>query len=110
MDEHEGKEKMVKILKALANPVRLKMIALLCEEPKHVYGLSKELEIPYPLAHLHLSGLKKRGLVKEVREEKRAGGLPSVKYYSPSEFEFILTPENIHCIFSSGDHGGDVDG
>ncbi|MDI6846892.1 MAG: winged helix-turn-helix domain-containing protein [Candidatus Bathyarchaeia archaeon] len=98
MNELESKE-MVKILKALANPVRLKMIASLCEKPKNVYALAKELKIPYPLAYLHLGGLKKLGLVKEIREEKKVEGLPTVKYYAPSDFNFVLTPKNIQKLF-----------
>lgn len=99
LNELESKE-MVKILKALANPVRLKMIASLFEKPKNVYALAKELKIPYPLAYLHLGGLKKQGLVKEVREEKKVEGLPTVKYYSPSDFKFVLTPQNIRRLFN----------
>lgn len=98
MNVSESKE-MVKILKALANPVRLKMIASLCEKPKNVYALAKELNLPYPLAYLHLGGLKKLGLVKEVREEKKVEGLPTVKYYAPSDFSFVLTPKNIQKLF-----------
>ena len=94
MNELENRS-LVKVLKALANPIRLKMIASLNSEPKNVYGLSKELGLPYPLAYLHLGGLKKLGLVKEIREEKKVQGLPSVKYYAPSDFELILTPDNI---------------
>lgn len=90
---------MVKILKALANPLRLKMIASLHKKPKNVYALAKELNLPYPLAYLHLSGLKKCGLVKEIREEKKVEGLPTVKYYSPSDFKFVLTPQNIQRLF-----------
>ena len=86
-------------MKALASPIRLKMIASLCEDPKNVYALAKQLGLPYPLAYLHLDGLKKRGLVKEIREEKKVEGLPSVKYYAPSDFKFVLTPQNIRRIF-----------
>jgi len=98
LNEIENRE-MVKILKALANPIRLKMIASLYEEPRNVYALAKELNLPYPLAYLHLNGLKKLGLVREVREEKKVEGLPTVKYYAPSEFNFVLTPKNIHKLF-----------
>lgn len=98
MNEFESME-MVKNLKALANPIRLKMIASLCEKPKNVYALAKKLNLPYPLAYLHLSGLKKCGLVKEVREEKKVEGLPTVKYYSPSDFKFVLTPQSIRTLF-----------
>lgn len=98
MNELETQE-TVKILKALANPIRLKMIASLAEDPKNIYALAKQLSLPYPLAHLHLGGLKKLGLVKEVREEKKVEGLPSVKYYAPSDFKLVLTPQNIQKLF-----------
>jgi hypothetical protein len=57
--------------------------------------LAKELNIPYPLAYLHLNCLKKLGLVKEIREEKKVERLPTVKYYAPSDFEIVLTPAEI---------------
>ncbi|MEM3700821.1 MAG: winged helix-turn-helix domain-containing protein [Candidatus Bathyarchaeia archaeon] len=98
MNENKSKE-MVKMLKALANPVRLKMVASLYEKPKNVYVLAKELNLPYPLAYLHLDGLKKLGLVKEIREERKAEGLPTVKYYAPSDFKVVLTPAEIHKVF-----------
>jgi predicted ArsR family transcriptional regulator len=75
------------------------MIASLKEEPKHLYALAKELGLPYPLAHLHLNGLKKLGLVKEIREEKKVRGLPSVKYYAPSDFKLVLTPQSIRDLY-----------
>jgi len=96
---NEDASQMVKKLKALANPLRLKMIASLCEKPKNVYTLAKELNLPYPLAHLHLNGLKKLGLVKEVKEEKKTEGLPPVKYYAPTDFKLILTPKEIKELF-----------
>lgn len=98
MNEHKSKE-MVNILKALANPTRLKMVASLYEKPKNVYILAKELNLAYPLAYLHLNGLKRLGLVKEIREEKKVEGLPTVKYYSPSDFKFVLTPKTIQKLF-----------
>ncbi|MGQ9530580.1 MAG: hypothetical protein ACUVTC_03985, partial [Candidatus Bathycorpusculaceae bacterium] len=66
---------------------------------KNVYVLAKELGLPYPLAYLHLDGLKKLGLVKEIKEEKKVEGLPTVKYYAPSDFKFVLTPADIHRLF-----------
>jgi len=108
LNENIDSQTMVKILKALANPIRLKMIALLHKEPKNVYALAKEMELPYPLAHLHLNGLKKLGLVKEVKTEQKAKGLPTIKYYAPSEFTFILTPENIRKLYvkNKGERNG----
>jgi DNA-binding transcriptional ArsR family regulator len=92
-------EELVKVLKALSNPIRLKMVASLNSEPKNIYALAKELCLPYPLAHLHLNGLKRLGLVREIREEKKVEGLPTVKYYSPSNFRFVLTPQNIENLY-----------
>jgi DNA-binding transcriptional ArsR family regulator len=92
-------EELVRVLKALSNPIRLKMIASLNIEAKNIYALAKELGLPYPLAHLHLNGLKKLGLVREVREEKKVEGLPTIKYYSPSDFRFVLTPRDIEKLY-----------
>ena len=96
---------MTKVLKALANPTRLRMIALISEEPKNIYALAKELNLPYPLAHLHLGALKKLGLVKEVREERKVEGMPSVKYYAPSNFHLVLTPQSIRDAVQKRDRG-----
>jgi DNA-binding transcriptional ArsR family regulator len=98
LNDDENKE-MVKVLKALSNPIRLRMIASLNIEPKNIYALAKELGLPYPLAHLHLHGLKKLGLVKEIREEKKVEGLPTIKFYSPSDFKFVLTPKSIQNLY-----------
>ncbi len=87
-------------MKALANQIRLNMIASLAEKPKHAYALAKELGLSYPLAHLHLKGLRKMELVEEIKEEQRAEGLPTVKTYAPTQFELILTPESIRDIFA----------
>jgi ArsR family transcriptional regulator len=96
----DRQQQLVKTLKALANPVRLRIIASLAEEPKHAYALAKELGLSYPLTHLHLKGLRKIGLVEEIRQELRAEGLPTVKTYAPAEFELILTPERIREVFT----------
>jgi len=94
----DGPEKLVKTLKALANPIRLKLIASLEEEPKHAYALAKEMGLSYPLTHLHLKGLRKLGLIEEIRQETRAEGRPLTKIYTPARFELVLTPESIREI------------
>ncbi len=96
----EGTEQeLVDKLKALSNPIRLKMIASLNETPKNVYTLAKEMGLSYPLAYLHLKGLRKLDLVEEVREVEQAEGLPSKKFYAPTEFEIVLSPESIGRVF-----------
>ena len=96
----DGPEKLVKTLKALANPIRLKMIASLEEEPKHAYALAKEMGLSYPLTHLHLKGLRKLGLIEEIRQETRVEGRPLTKIYTPARFELVLTPESIREIMA----------
>jgi len=108
MDLNAAKQqRTVKILKALSNPIRLKMIASLYEEPKNVYNLAKELNLAYPLAHLHLKSLKTLNLVKEVREERKVEGMPTIKYYAPSDFELVMTPRTIRDLYAS-EKGGAV--
>jgi DNA-binding transcriptional ArsR family regulator len=96
----DGPQKLVKTLKALANPIRLKLIASLEEEPKHAYALAKEMGLSYPLTHLHLKGLRKMGLIEEIRQETRAEGHPVTKIYTPARFELVLTPESIREIMA----------
>lgn len=94
----DGPQKLVKTLKALANPTRLKLIASLEEEPKHAYALAKEMGLSYPLTHLHLKGLRKLGLIEEIIQETTAESRPVTKTYTPARFELVLTPESIRKI------------
>jgi len=93
----DGLQKLVKTMKALANPIRLRIIALLEKEPRHAYALAKELGISYPLAHIHIKGLKKIGLIEEIENVDRVG-LPSVKTYAPTKFKIELSSEKIYDI------------
>jgi len=93
----DGLQTLVKTMKALANPIRLRIIALLEREPKHAYALAKELGVSYPLAHLHLKGLKKMGLIEEIEHEEREGR-PSVKTYAPTDFEIVISSKMIHDV------------
>lgn len=90
----DGLQTLVKTLKALSNPIRLRIIASLAEEPKHAYALAKEMGLSYPLTHLHLKGLRKLGLIREIEQDKRTEGRPT-RTYAPVEFELHLTPEKI---------------
>jgi len=99
----DTRDRFVKTLKALANPTRLTILASLAVKPKHAYALAKELKLSYPLTHLHLKGLRKMGLVEEIKAELKAEGHPTTKTYAPTNFEIVLTAESIRQIFSEGD-------
>lgn len=57
-------EELAKLLRVLANPIRLRMLALIAAKPRHAYELSKLLGLSYPLTHMHLRALERAGLVE----------------------------------------------
>lgn len=91
MAEIRSTKELLKLMKVMSNPVRIRIIASLEREPKHIYALAKELKLSYPLVHLYLESLEKAGLVAgrlsagEVDERER-------KTYHVLPFEFRLTP------------------
>lgn len=97
--EFRNEKELVKMLKVLANPLRLQILASLTEKPKSVYALARELNKPYPLIHIYLTSLKKLSLIRTVKVERRSQSLPPVKYYSVSDFKIVITPEMIRQVF-----------
>jgi DNA-binding transcriptional ArsR family regulator len=61
-------EKLSEILKALAHPARLKMIAGLLKDECNVTQIQKELKMPQPTISQHLRILKNAGIIKGRRE------------------------------------------
>ncbi len=82
-------EELAEVLQALANPVRLKMLALIAVRPRYAYELSKTLGLSYPLTHLHVTTLEKAGL---VRSEIVPGPRPK-KVYRLADFRVEVSPE-----------------
>ncbi|WP_372818916.1 ArsR/SmtB family transcription factor [Pyrococcus kukulkanii] len=87
-------EELVTIADALANPVRLKILKLLCEKEWYVYELAKVLGISRQLLYLHLRKLEKAGLVEsELRLEE--GDPRAKKYYRAKKFRIVIDNETI---------------
>ena len=61
-------EKLSEILKALAHPARLKMVAGLLKDECNVTQIQKELRMPQPTISQHLRILKNAGIIKGRRE------------------------------------------
>ncbi|MCS7386604.1 MAG: winged helix-turn-helix domain-containing protein [archaeon GB-1867-005] len=101
--EIKSERELVRLLKALANPLRLRILASLCNEPKSIYTLSRELKKPYPLVHIYLTSLKKLGLIRTVRIEKRAGSLPPIRYYVTEDFQIVINPKLIRKLIRERD-------
>lgn len=88
----EDPRRLRRVLAALKNERRLKILAMLAERPLHIYGIAKRLGISYQLAYMYIAALERAGLVegeyKTVERSRRQR-----KYFRVVEFEISLTPE-----------------
>ena len=64
--------KMSEVLKALAHPIRLRIIAILCEEDTHVNAMAERLDVQQPIISQQLRILRMNGLVEVTRESGHA--------------------------------------
>jgi DNA-binding transcriptional ArsR family regulator len=68
--DHQGKAAHVaEVLKAVAHPLRIRIVAILCRSGEaHVNGLAEQLEVPQAIVSQQLRILRMRGLVEATRE------------------------------------------
>lgn len=83
-------DELLGILHALANPHRLRVLAVLVEGRNYVSQLARELQISRPLLQIHLRKLEQAGLVSSVLELSDDG--KSMKFYAVTPFSLNLTP------------------
>ena len=86
-------DELVKMLEAMANPHRLRIIALLVDRRIHVSQLAREVMISRPLLYMHLKRLESAGLVTSQLELSEDG--KAMNYYEVIPFAFRLSPESI---------------
>jgi DNA-binding transcriptional ArsR family regulator len=86
-------DELLKILEALANPHRLKILALLSGRRIHVSQLAREIMISRPLLYMHLKRLEGAGLVTSKMELSEDG--KAMNYYETVPFALQISPENI---------------
>lgn len=55
---------LVRIGRALANPLRVRILLMLVKNPTFIQDIAQSLHIPYALAHMHLKVLEEAGLVE----------------------------------------------
>ncbi|MEW6182385.1 MAG: winged helix-turn-helix domain-containing protein [Bacillota bacterium] len=84
---------LIKILGALANPYRIKIIALLTGRRIHVSQLAREVMISRPLLYMHLKRLENAGLVAGKMELSDDG--KAMNYYEVTPFTLRISPESI---------------
>ena len=87
-------DELVEMLAALANPLRLRIVAQLATAGRdYVSHLAREIGISRPLLHMHLQRLEAAGLVSGTLELSEEG--KAMKYYEVTEFALELTPAAI---------------
>ena len=82
-----------RILAALANPHRLRILATLAEGPVHVSRLAREVGLSRPLVHMHLKRLEAAGLVSGRLELSDDG--KAMKFFEVTPFAIELTPSMV---------------
>lgn len=86
-------DEMLKVLAALANPHRLRIIARLVGGRNYVSQLARDIGMSRPLLHMHLQRLEAAGLVAGELELSEDG--KAMKYYEVTSFTLNLTPAAI---------------
>ncbi|WP_433274355.1 ArsR/SmtB family transcription factor [Actinosynnema sp. CS-041913] len=84
---------LVEMLAALANPLRLRIVARLAGGRDYVSHLAREIGISRPLLHMHLQRLEAAGLVVGSLELSEDG--KAMKYYEVADFDVRLTASTL---------------
>lgn len=72
-------DELLRILAALANPHRLRIVAALSRQREYVSQLAREMKMSRPLLHMHLQRLEAAGLVRGALELSDDG--KAMKYF-----------------------------
>jgi DNA-binding transcriptional ArsR family regulator len=82
-------DELIEKLAALANPIRLRIVARLAGGRDYVSHLARELGVSRPLMHLHLQRLEAAGLIVGSLELSEDG--KAMKYYEVADFDLHLS-------------------
>jgi len=86
-------DELVRVMSALANPHRVRILAILAGGRMYVSQLAREIRLSRPLVHMHLQKLEAAGLVcghLELSEDGKA-----MKFFEVAPFALALTPDSI---------------
>jgi ArsR family transcriptional regulator len=86
-------DELLRVLSALANPHRMRIIAALTESRNYVSRLAREIGMSRPLLHMHLQRLEAAGLVVGTLELSDDG--KAMKFFEVSPFLYELSPRTI---------------
>jgi predicted transcriptional regulator len=80
---------LIELLAALANPIRVRIVARLAGGRQYVSQLAREIGVSRPLLHMHLQKLEAAGLVTGSLELSADG--KAMKYFEVTDFDVRLT-------------------
>ncbi|MDT0446931.1 MULTISPECIES: winged helix-turn-helix domain-containing protein [unclassified Streptomyces] len=86
-------DELLKVLAALGNPHRMRIVAALAAERNYVSRLAREIGMSRPLLHMHLQRLEAAGLVVGTLELSADG--KAMKFFEVAPFIYELTPRTI---------------
>ncbi|MER5354071.1 winged helix-turn-helix domain-containing protein [Kitasatospora sp. NPDC002551] len=89
-------DELVLMLATLANPHRLRVVAVLAGGRKYVSQLARDMGISRALLQVHLKKLETAGLVSAQLEISPDG--KAMKFYEVTPFAVHLTPESIAAV------------
>jgi DNA-binding transcriptional ArsR family regulator len=93
MTENMTSDELVALLTAIAQPLRMRVIAELSGGRVHVSELARRLGLSRPLLYMHLDRLEKAGLVSGSLELSDDG--KAMKYFELVPFDLRVTPEAV---------------
>jgi DNA-binding transcriptional ArsR family regulator len=82
-------DELVEVFAALANPLRLRIVATLAGGRDYVSHLARAIGVSRPLLHMHLQRLETAGLIVGSLELSEDG--KAMKYYEVADFDLHLT-------------------
>jgi predicted transcriptional regulator len=82
-------DELIELLAALANPIRVRIVARLADGRQYVSQLAREIGVSRPLLHMHLQKLEAAGLVAGSLELSADG--KAMKYFEITDFDVRLT-------------------
>jgi predicted transcriptional regulator len=100
MDDADIVENLVELLKVLANPIRLKILALCLSKEMTSRELRSELKLSKPLLISHLRKLVNTGML-DCRVELDRKRMIVRKYYRTRNFEICINSRVLEEIFEN---------
>ncbi len=94
-DQQQTGDQLVEQLAALANPVRLRVLAALTDGTEYVSELARQLGISRPLLHMHLQRLEAAGLIVGHLELSDDG--KAKKFFAVTDFDLRLNPQYVQA-------------